>query len=755
MNTPYRIGPPRPTEPADIGKLAVLVYLTAFVTVASVVFIINRRFLYYHMDGLFWEVMQAYHPRYGSWLSAQNADPLQGMFDIFPQAYRGTLLLDSISILPFDVRVNGALIHGVYAAFAALSTYAMARSVGIGRSAAFLAAILVPVLTFPGLLGSIGPVSLVFALTPNYSYIMSGTIMVIALFWMIDGRLNARYFLSGLLAFLVIAEACNTFILHMTLLLFAAAVLGVGALVASESRRELKAKTGWALAVVAGLAAIGMPAYLYAIGSNTAFRFFINELNDFTLRAIPTNAILKDDFFYVLQWRFGHGGAVSAIISTISIVAAMYLSWFGEQRRMRVFAGFFLALIFGTAVVGFVSHFWFYFSGHDYRGPNPYHMVHVFWPFHIIFLALVIQGALAWLVRLAAGRAPPGVNIQYFAAHGAVVTALALPVAGIVILKDATYLDLTTKPNAITDYLVAQNAVKLGAPYRGMVASFLGTHDREAVSLYDLYVYVWLELQAFNYNDFASYGLWTFQIPTLNQFGTMITPQYYLMLTELLARPTDRQSRSFAIVTVPNEAILKLWGTRFVIADYTLPFGTGRISMPVTVMTDWFPKKHPDLYGGVRFDSPVRVFELPGANLGDYSPTNVIEVSAAKDVVDHMRERGFDGARSVIVTDGLRGDFVPATQAVMTVERGGLSLLAASAGESLLVLPVQYSHCWEMRGAPNATLFRANLMQLGVRFRGELKAQLRQVFGPLWHSHCRVEDAKDMERLEISKARSE
>ena len=98
---------------------------------------------------------------------------------------------------------------------------------------------------------------------------------------------------------------------------------------------------------------------------------------------------------------------------------------------------------------------------------------------------------------------------------------------------------------------------------------------------------------------------------------------------------------------------------------------------------------------------------------------------------------------------------MPAQVVSMIVERGGLSLRASSVGESLLVLPVQYSHCWQLRDAPNATLFRANLMQLGIRFKGELKAQLRQVFGPVWHSHCRILDARDMERLRISEARGD
>jgi hypothetical protein len=120
-----------------------------------------------------------------------------------------------------------------------------------------------------------------------------------------------------------------------------------------------------------------------------------------------------------------------------------------------------------------------------------------------------------------------------------------------------------------------------------------------------------------------------------------------------------------------------------------------------------------------------------------------------------MRAPSFDGARTVIVTEELSGRFVPAREATMNVERGGLSLRASSAGDSLLVLPVQYSHCWQLRDAPTATLFRANLMQLGIRFSGELNAQLRQVIGPLWHSHCRVEDAEDVTRLRIVEARSE
>jgi len=464
----------------DIPPRAVLLYGAIFVALACAVEIANRRFLYFGTDGLFWEVLQAYHPYYGSWSSTETSDPLQGMFDIFPHGYRGTVLLDWFSTLPLDLRVISALIHSSYTAFAVVSVYIMARSVGATRRAGLLAAILTPVLILPGLLGSTGLLSHQFAIGTHYSYLISGIVLVIGLYWRIDGQLNAKFFLSALVAFFVTVEACNAFPLDMTLLFPAVLVFGAGGLVASETRGEFNVKLGWAVAILAGLVLLGMPAYLYGLGSNTAVRFFYDELNDFALRAIPTNANLKDDVFYVLQWRPVVGGVVAAIVSSLGIAAATFFALFGASRRLRIFARCFVVLVFGTGIIAFVCHYWFYFAGYDFKGPNPFHMVYVLWPFHIIFLGLLIEGVLGLLVRAAAGiRARK--QVATLAGQGVLAAALALPLCGLVVLKEATYFDLTTKPNAIIDYLRAHNAVTLGAPYRGVVATFIGTLRRRLV----------------------------------------------------------------------------------------------------------------------------------------------------------------------------------------------------------------------------------------------------------------------------------
>src|SRR5262249_8576651 len=85
----------------------------------------------------------------------------------------------------------------------------------------------------------------------------------------------------------------------------------------------------------------------------------------------------------------------------------------------------------------------------------------------------------------------------------------------------------------------------------------------------------------------------------------------------------------------------------------------------------------------------------------------------------------------------------------MTVRMGGVAIQASSTGESLLILPVQYSHCWQIISGSNASLFRANLMQLGIRFSGNLLAELRQIFGPFWQSGCRINDVEYAERLDM------
>jgi hypothetical protein len=217
------------------------------------------------------------------------------------------------------------------------------------------------------------------------------------------------------------------------------------------------------------------------------------------------------------------------------------------------------------------------------------------------------------------------------------------------------------------------------------------------------------------------------------------------MVSELLARPTDRHIRAYTLITRANQAILQLWGVRFLLVNDDLAFGAKRLTFRYPPVRAGYPQ-------GV--DPDLHINELPEPNLGNYSPTQAVDRRDAAAVVATMKSSDFDGRRTVLVDRPLEGAFVPASETVMMVEPGGFSIRATSAGESLLVLPVQYSNCWQIEGQSGAELFRANLLQLGIRFSGTLSVRLRQVFGPFGHSACRLRDAEDMHRLDVSAART-
>jgi hypothetical protein len=64
----------------------------------------------------------------------------------------------------------------------------------------------------------------------------------------------------------------------------------------------------------------------------------------------------------------------------------------------------------------------------------------------------------------------------------------------------------------------------------------------------------------------------------------------------------------------------------------------------------------------------------------------------------------------------------------------------------MVVLPVQFSHCWQIDNATDTDLprvFRANLVQTGVIFKDDVDVVLRFNFEP-WTASCRLQDARDL-----------
>jgi hypothetical protein len=64
----------------------------------------------------------------------------------------------------------------------------------------------------------------------------------------------------------------------------------------------------------------------------------------------------------------------------------------------------------------------------------------------------------------------------------------------------------------------------------------------------------------------------------------------------------------------------------------------------------------------------------------------------------------------------------------------------------MLVLPVQFSHCWQIASADDRDpprILRANVVQTGILFKDNVDVRLRFDFEP-WRASCRFQDASDL-----------
>jgi hypothetical protein len=113
-------------------------------------------------------------------------------------------------------------------------------------------------------------------------------------------------------------------------------------------------------------------------------------------------------------------------------------------------------------------------------------------------------------------------------------------------------------------------------------------------------------------------------------------------------------------------------------------------------------------------------------------------------------------ATAVLTASDEPKPIVPVSHSSLIVERGGYRIEAESPGRSLLVLPVEYSHCLRAdlttTGTNPPRLLRANLTMAAILFGGRLEGSLKCRLGPL-SSRCLIEDWRDANEVRLGEAR--
>ena len=384
----------------------------------------------------------------------------------------------------------------------------------------------------------------IYNLIPHLAQVSCIAIMIIACFWAIEFEPPALMLILTLTAVGLVVLSVASFVTTTILMVPVIAIYGGASIFAAKKRVDALFKVASMAACVAVPVSLGMMQYAVAAGRYTAYNFFDQEFMQ--SRASPYYASI-----------LYQNGALGKLIVILGLIGALYAAYTGS-RTLRIFA---LTHIGATALFQVVALLVVTYA-EGYHGPSPLYFEMMMWPVMFLFTAFAVSAAWrqagGWLLSALGARKQRDFVVQ----HG-LLLGITLLLAGWNGLAAASgrpancaLVDFfPIQSNAITEYLRANIATSVGVPFRGLAATFDGAQGKDPVNWFSFHAsdaQIWREIG----NDLRLVGLWWYDIPTLMQYSPLITPPYYLLLTEFLATPADRQIRSILVLTRPNEPML-------------------------------------------------------------------------------------------------------------------------------------------------------------------------------------------------------
>ena len=125
----------------------------------------------------------------------------------------------------------------------------------------------------------------------------------------------------------------------------------------------------------------------------------------------------------------------------------------------------------------------------------------------------------------------------------------------------------------------------------------------------------------------------------------------------------------------------------------------------------------------------------------------------AGEILKYLSKDQFNFENQFIAENKVSVDLVKISSSKIFFTRTGMKVKAHSEGTSIIVLPLQFSHCLQLRNtlkseqtlAPN--IMRVNLMQTGLLFSGTIDAEINYAYGPFNNPFCRIKDYQDLKFL--------
>ena len=700
-----------------VGKrLSLIANFAAFMACAGVAFTRNVGELFYHYDGAYVLVdSRGQLTSAPPWFAFAN-NFLQSVGNIqLPENARLLFYLWPLGWLS-DLRVSEIAVYLLIASIVFLSTYKLARLLLRPLPVALTAAWIVGFVGAPFM-----PIPFFYAIlfsAPNFVTVITIPVMI---FWLVGLAGRASSLLAAAMAAAGLVALTFYTLTAVPIFIPIIAVgslpyLALGLAIAYRRNELLQTVVVLAAALIA-MVAMGWPLYVLGLFLDSAPHFFPE---DFTV-------VYHDKIFasVVFQGRI-LGWAGPSLVVTAFVGALLSLNSKSFETRAAAWAVLVVVVAFigaGTALT--VTSHWIF--------PPPIYFELAVWPLYGLFAAVAVI-ALVGIVAEPFERIARSRGFAFRPSWMGLLATVALAVfLAVHKVPSIPVYPFPPKVSQVTAILQANIASNTASRFQGRVLTAMPIKaDGDDAWLQQLMASIDWAIK--NGNDEQSVGLWYYGIPTLFEYNQFMSPAFHALIKRALQRPPLAHQRNITVLTYPDARILKLLGVRYVL--------TPRPDAALGAL-----RATEDRAGG-RWG----LIELSAPNLATYSPTTVEVRGDLASMLDFMMDDRIDLARQATAPANVAGPLVPARSSALAMAGRDLHVTAESDGRTLVVVPLEFSHCIELHEehpavGGGATLIRIDGLLTGMVFDRHVDAVLSFRIGPLHDPLCRWEDYRDSKAM--------
>ena len=690
--------------------------LAAFGVCAVFAFRRNINALFYHYDGSYLLVSTRAQLNFG-----------QPMFDYtnnFLQSIGNVQLPQNAQLLPFlwpigrfsNPQAAKIASYLILAAIIFLTAYGLARSLSQSRTVALTAGWILGFVSVPFVprpffyeILSVAPPFVVIAVTPVVAFCLMRR----------AGRSSSLLAdaatVIGLVALAFYALAAVALLLPIVAL--GTAIYVVLALFLARRRSELLRKLATLAAVLVVATLLRWPWYALGLFLDTAPNFFPN---DFTVVYHDKNAAS----IMFQGWEFGWAGPLLVAWSAVGAVLSLRSTILELRAAAWMLLACIVTFISAGVALTLVPHWIF---------PPPIYLEIAMWPLYGTFASVALDRMVDFVAERFA-HAKLSVD-RRLCARLIVLPALLLLMATLVIRKSPTAIGYPFPPriSPVVAILKANIALNSFSRFNGRILTAMPV-KADSEDAWDQQSNATRDWARTSGDDEMSIGLWYFRVPTLFEYNQLLSPAFHALIKLALQRPPIAHQRNITILTYPNVAVLKLLGVRYVL-------------MPQPDASLGELRASEDRVGG-----QWGLIELPEPNLATYSPTSIETRRDLTSALDFVADDSVDLTKRAVTASPVVDPLVPVQSSALAMANEDLHIVAKSAGRSLVIVPVEFSHCMELHEmrlgtGTSAALLRVDGVLTGIVFEHDLDAVLSFRIGPLHNPLCRWQDYQDLRAM--------